>query len=131
LENAKRGGDNFATTIFNVLEVCGVMSFGQNPSQLLSFYGSFSTVYNVTILMPIGADPNVPCSVDELVQACFGVVVRKVSFGDSVVIYTAESNPAVTTLITWNAKHFRGKSRLSVLTPEEYLSSQGISIVTP
>ncbi|MDW8325881.1 MAG: hypothetical protein RMK99_04880 [Anaerolineales bacterium] len=40
---------------------------------------------------------------------------------DALVLNLAERTPNVTQFVTWNAKHFRGKSSLNVLTPDEYL----------
>jgi hypothetical protein len=36
-------------------------------------------------------------------------------------IWTLETNQEVDTLVTWNTKHFKGKTPLKVLTPSELL----------
>ena len=46
---------------------------------------------------------------------------RRMAFMDSLVLNLAERTPDVEHFVTWNAKHFKDKSSLSVLTPEEYL----------
>ncbi len=44
------------------------------------------------------------------------------SFMDALVLSLAERAPDVECLVTWNAKHFKGKTTLTVLTPKEYLA---------
>src|SRR4051794_34539420 len=41
-----------ATTLFNVLEICGVLTFNLNPSQLRAFYANFGRQYQVRVLGP-------------------------------------------------------------------------------
>ncbi len=44
------------------------------------------------------------------------------SFMDTLILNLAERTPNVETFVTWNARHFTGKSSLKVLTPQEYLT---------
>jgi len=43
------------------------------------------------------------------------------SFLDALVLNLVERGQEFSAFVTWNARHFRGKSRLTVLTPSEYL----------
>jgi hypothetical protein len=45
----------------------------------------------------------------------------KMPFMDALILNLAERTPGVNTFITWNAKHFQNKSKLSVMTPAAYL----------
>ena len=45
----------------------------------------------------------------------------KMPFMDALILNLAERTPGVTQFVTWNARHFQGKSTLDVLTPEAYL----------
>ena len=47
---------------------------------------------------------------------------QRMAFMDSLVLNLAERTPDVDYFITWNARHFKGKSSLQVLTPEEYVN---------
>jgi hypothetical protein len=38
------------------------------------------------------------------------------------ILSLVERTPNVEYFVTWNAKHFKGKTNLTVLTPEEYLA---------
>ena len=44
------------------------------------------------------------------------------AFMDALILNLAERTPDVDAFITWNARHFKGKSSLRVLTPEEYVT---------
>ena len=50
-----------------------------------------------------------------------------IPFVDSLVLNLAEQLEEVEAFVTWNARHFVGKTSLAVKTPEEYLASTGTS----
>jgi len=43
------------------------------------------------------------------------------SFMDALILNLAERTPGVNQFVTWNVKHFRNKTLLDVITPQEYL----------
>lgn len=45
---------------------------------------------------------------------------QRMAFLDALVLSLAERSPGVTSFVTWNARHYKGKTSLQVLTPEEY-----------
>lgn len=45
---------------------------------------------------------------------------RKMTWGDTVLLKAAEDYE-VEAIITWNKKHFEGRTTIETLTPEEYL----------
>ncbi|VAW31600.1 hypothetical protein MNBD_CHLOROFLEXI01-4472, partial [hydrothermal vent metagenome] len=47
----------------------------------------------------------------------------KMPFMDSLILNLAERTPNATQFVTWNARHFQGKSTLQVLTPEDYIKA--------
>ena len=47
---------------------------------------------------------------------------HRMAFMDALAINLAEQTSRVTTFVTWNARHFKGKSTLRVLTPTVYLA---------
>jgi hypothetical protein len=106
-----------ATTVFNLLEVCGVLTFNLNPEQLRAFYANFARHYGVYVLGPQLPDRLGQRMIDLLAGRTLGVILRRVSFGDALAVLTAESNPQVTQFITWNARHFVAKTYLDVKTP--------------
>ena len=44
------------------------------------------------------------------------------AFMDGLVLNLVERTPGVEQFVTWNARHFKGKSSLPALTPDEYLA---------
>ena len=118
-----------ATTVFNVLEICGVLTFNLNPAQLRAFYANFARHYGVRVLGPQLPDRLGQRMIDLLAGRTLGVVLRRVSFGDALTVLTAESTPEVTEFITWNARHFVGKTHLDVKTPERWLEQFGLHAI--
>lgn len=47
--------------------------------------------------------------------------MHRMAFMDALVLNLAERTPGVEQFVTWNARHFKEKSTLTTLTPEEYL----------
>jgi len=47
-------------------------------------------------------------------------IKRGMRLGDAAILWTLEANECER-LITWNIKHFAGKSNIKVQTPEEWL----------
>ncbi len=53
--------------------------------------------------------------------------VHRMAFLDTLILNLAERTANAEAFVTWNARHFREKSALTVFTPAEYLTrlSQG------
>jgi hypothetical protein len=47
---------------------------------------------------------------------------NRIPFLDALILGLVEQCSEVDVFITWNARHYRGKTPLTVLTPSEYLS---------
>lgn len=120
LERIKRGRTKAATSIFNVLEVCGILSFNLSPDSLLGLYMGFGEHFSVKILFP--ADENGNLQYD--LAAVFNKIQEKQSLGDAQVGYVVERfADRLSGFISWNARHFEGKLPVPVFTPEEFLKS--------
>jgi hypothetical protein len=122
LDEVESRGVERATTLFNVLEICGVLTFNLNSNQLRTFYAGFAVRYGVRVLSPELPDRYGDRMIDLLAGRTLGAILRRMAFGDALTLLTAESHPAVTTFVTWNASHFVGKTRLLVKTPEAWLA---------
>lgn len=108
-----------ATTLVNVLEVCGILSFNLTAQQVRELYHYLPERYQVTVL-PIltepGSLPGFP------VEHLLALMAKRLSFGDALVLAAIEMwIPRAACFVSWNAKHFRGKIALPVKTPEEFL----------
>lgn len=111
-----------ATSIFNVLEICGILSFNFNSQQLRELFLYFSQRYHVQVLPFATLDRPLPLlsGTDVL-----GYLEQKASFGDALLMATiAKHLPEAAQFVSWDAPHFRGKLQIPVLTPGEFLMNQ-------
>lgn len=123
LYHAKTG----ITGLFNILDICGILSFNLNEGQLLELYHYLPDKYNIQLV----PSPLMELSLPQLsIGKVLNVITRKVSLGDALIISVIENYaPNITHFISWNAVHFKDKIRastpLNILTPEEFLSLDG------
>lgn len=108
-----------ATSIFNVLEVCGILSFNLSSQQLRELFHHFSQRYRVQIFPFATLDRPLPLLTG---TDLFSYIEQKASFGDALLMATMVSHvPGASEFVSWDAPHFRGKMRLPVFTPDEFL----------
>jgi len=107
------------TTIVNLLELCGVLSFNLNEKQLSGLWIYFQDRYNVTVL----PSPDISAGFPSIrINEIFDIIKNRSSLGDAMVMATAHKYlPFVSTMITWDKIHFKDKFSGAVLTPAEFL----------
>jgi len=115
-------GEPRGTTIFNLLEVCGVLSFNLSDRALLTLHEELDRRYSLTILGPPVEQVSARDFLTQLTDGVMRKIRTKMSSGDAQVLWTAEAHAEVTSFVSWNAAHFRGKTRLTCLTPAEWLA---------
>src|SRR5947208_3647754 len=81
LDELAGGQTEGATTLFNRLEICGVLTFNLNASQLQAFYANFARRYHVRVLGPQLPERLGQGMIDLLAGRALGVILRRVSFG--------------------------------------------------
>lgn len=110
-----------ATTVFNVLELAGILSFNLNEQQLLSLLALFPERYRVAILPPLDLQSMLP----QISQGALARrIARRCSFGDALVIEAAERYaPRASCFVTWDSEHFAGHTALKVMTPRGALAA--------
>ncbi|MBI2502543.1 MAG: hypothetical protein HYW07_04840 [Candidatus Latescibacteria bacterium] len=108
-----------ATTIYNLLEVCGILSFNLTHAALLALYAEFSRRYALSVLFPAVADHQ---SLPTMIRGIFDKITRKMTLGDAQILYIAEQHPEVQRIISWNTKDFIGRTSLRVVTPQEWIA---------
>ena len=114
-----------ATTVYNVMEVLGQLSFNLAPERLAQWQSWLVDTYQLTIIWMADAEKRTQITSfhEELMDRPFQkMLTQRMSYVDALVLSLAERTPEVEHFITWNAKHFKGKTKLSVLTPEEFLA---------
>ena len=107
------------TTIVNLLELCGILSFNLNEKQLNELWFYFQDRYQVSVLPVPSLETNFPTiGIKEL----FNLLKTKPSLGDALMASVAKHHLAfISTMITWDNLHFKTIFPGTVLTPEEFL----------
>ena len=120
LDRIARDGDG-ATTLFNLLEVCGILSFNLNALQLRELFFHLPARYGIRIVPTGDAERALPeLTAGEVLQA----IGKKASLGDALLVATIDKHvPGAARFVSWDADHFRGKLSIPVLTPGEFLRS--------
>lgn len=119
LAGLKHGKQQGITSIFNVLEVCGILSYNLNEQQLLNLYCHLPTHYNLQIYPP--SKEYLPRLT---VKSILAIISKKASFGDALIIYTIRNmGPLVSHYVSWNARHFLQQLSIPALTPAEALET--------
>ena len=114
-----------ATTIYNVMETLGQLSFNLSPEQLDGWQDWLVNAYNLTIIWDIDSKQKIdPETWREIIyeRPFQKMQTVRMAFMDALILSAAEHAPDVEYFVTWNAKHFKGKTSLTVLTSEEYLA---------
>jgi predicted nucleic acid-binding protein len=116
LERVRQGEFVGRTTVYNLMEVCGILSFNLSPHSLEGLFMGLARRYNVTILFPS----------DEYERVCFDPVEiletmkQKFSFGDALIAELAQRHSrSLDLFVTWNAVHFADKLPIRVVTPSQ------------
>ena len=114
-----------AITIYSVMEFLGKMSFNVNPDRLVNWRSWLQDTYNLTIIWPEVGDIDADSFIRSfLINRPFERMCRTpIAFVDSLILDLVEQVEETQVFITWNAKHFMGKTFLAVKTPQEYLAS--------
>ena len=108
-----------ATTLFNLLEVCGILSFNLNEKQLQELFSYFPQRYAVEVLPHTTLQSPLPIL---QTRDLFRVISGKTSFGDALIIAAVEKYLSKAThFVSWNARHFVGRFAIPSLTPKEFL----------
>lgn len=107
------------TTIFNLLEVCGILSFNLNEKQVEELFFYFPQHYHVEVLPHASLQSLLPAlRTGDLLN----IILRKASFGDALIIAAIEKHVAgAVCFVSWNAQHFTGRLSIPALTPREFL----------
>ena len=110
------------TTLVNLFELCGILSFNLNHEQLNNFWVHFPRKYSVNVLPT--PDFEAQCPVVEQ-KSVFEFIGKRTAFGDAMMAATVERYlPFISTVVTWDKEHLQKVFQTTVLTPKEYLTRQ-------
>lgn len=116
-----------AITIYTLMEFLGKLSFNLSPERLEQWPAWLAAAYQLTVLWPVSPDTTITYHTwrDELFARPFmRIKAVKMPYMDALILNLAEQSTAAICFVTWNARHFQGKSSLPVLTPADYLANQ-------
>ena len=107
------------TTIVNLLELCGILSFNLNERQLTELWFYFQDNYQVTVLPSPDLENDFP-TIE--MKRVFDLLKNRASLGDSLVIVVSQKHlPFISTMVTWDTIYFKRLFPGTVLTPDEFL----------
>ena len=103
------------TSIYNLLELCGILSFNLNPESLLHLYGGFKEKYQLKqILFGKSSDDNLMVDINII----FKKLLEKMSFGDALIAACIEYHEdKIEGFVSWNVKHFKNRLNIDMYTP--------------
>lgn len=104
------------TSLFNVLEVCGVLSFNLSEERIFELYKDFTSLYSLKIFY--AADKIGQFDYDH--QLIFKYIQKKICLGDAQVASVVEKfENMISCFVTWNVKDYAGKLPVPVKSPRE------------
>ncbi len=110
---------NGFTTVVNLLELCGILSFNLNEQQLIELWVYFQDRYAVAVLPVPSFETNFPAIE---IHEVFDLMKSRASLGDALMISAAKKHlPFVSTMVSWDDIRFKIIFPGTVLTPEKYL----------
>lgn len=105
-------------SIYNLLELCGIAeSHGQSGREVFQQY---TTALDIEILYPSVILTSKEDYWQMHNEALLSRIERGMRLGDAVILWVAETCNCEA-LVTWNTRHFVGKTELTVLTPAQWL----------
>ena len=107
-------------TVHNLFEICGIASFHLKQSELEQWFYHFDELYEVEILYPTNLHGTAEQYFSGFVDDLFTFLSRGMAYHDAEVLSIAEKY-CVSHFVTWNKKHFEGRTRIPVSTPAEFL----------
>ncbi len=111
-------------TIYSVMEVLGKLSFNFSPSHLQQWPAWLQDTYRLNILYPlVDGQEAVSCLRREFVESPLQSMTQRMSYLDALILRLVAATPGVEMFVTWNARHFAGKSPVRVMTPAEVLAA--------
>ena len=108
-----------STTLYNLMELAGIISSSGKAAEAKTIIETYARAADMKILYPL-----LPLKTPEYfwIEYCaqiMEVMGRGLRYGDAKILWVAEVNEC-RVLITWNTGHYCKKTRIEVMTPEEF-----------
>ena len=108
----------FCTTVYNLLELAGILASGGKGELGEKLFTTYLIAEDMEILFPKIGILSGEIFWEEYSRQVMDIMKRGVRYGDAKIIWLAEMH-SVSHIVTWNIKHYAGKTSLPVLIPEE------------
>jgi hypothetical protein len=118
-KNFLDGATEKATSIYNLLELCGISSFTLTSTELTKLFMNFHQQYGLRILYPKPKGSSPEETIRHMVSRVFEKICMKMNYSDAQILLVAEQHNC-SSFVTWNVKHFNDRTHLTVKTPAEY-----------
>jgi len=114
-----------AITIYSVMKLLGQLSFNLSAERLAQWRGWLQDNFALAVIYPATANRTADEFFDsDLVKGPLQRMSRHPSpYLDSLILDLAEATENVRAFVTWNARHYQGRTSLRVMTPGEYVDS--------
>jgi hypothetical protein len=109
-----------AITIFTLLELCGIVATSTGKEDAGEIFHQYISSDDSVIIYPDLLTEDTDEFWGSLVSESFLRMQRGMRLGDAAILWALETNREVDTFVTWNTKHFKGKTSLKILTPPEF-----------
>ena len=107
------------TSVVNVLEICGILSFNLSTAALHALYVHFARRYRITVVPGGDYETRLPAPT---VRELLARMEKRMALKDAEIALVVEQNAqALRAFVSWNAKHFVSKLSIPALTPREWL----------
>ena len=120
-EQAERG-----VPIFSLLELCGLISTARQSEEAMEIFETYLTSESIDVLYPPLDLNSVEVFWARQNAELLKRIERKIRLGDAAILWTVETHPC-DALITWNTKHYEGKTTLPIQAPDKWLTDHGYS----
>lgn len=110
-----------AVTVFNLLEFCGILASATRKEDSRTVFHRYLAAEDTEVLFPQFPAMDEKDFWATLTSECLLRIQKGHRLGDAAILWALETNNDIDTFITWNTKHFKGKTSIKVLTPSEFL----------
>jgi hypothetical protein len=118
LDHLRSAGLPRGITCHTLLEVLGVSCFNLAPRDLLDLAIQVPANYGLTVLPDPAIDPGYA---GLNFQDIRDQIATRLSLGDALTVLQLEKFiPQAVCFLSWNARHFHGRLKIPVMTPEQW-----------
>lgn len=109
------------TSIVNLLEICGILSFNLNRQQIQELFYYLPERYRIKIIPSYDMNSCLP---ETHIKSIMDIIYRKASLGDALIANIFNSYvTGKAVFISWDAEHFKNLLPVEAITPHAFLLS--------